>query len=150
MQQATICYTIKLNMIQKAIIPVAGLGTRFLPLSKAVSKELLPLADRPVIQYLLEEALAGGIKEIIFIVSPGKKREVLEYFKKSPKLEKILKERKKEAFLLELKRLEEVSKSFSFSLSSSGVAKRGSLAGVSFEDLNCSGDSLNIVKNKLK
>ena len=102
-------------MLKKAIIPIAGLGTRFLPLSKAVPKEFLPLADKPIIRYLLEEALSANIKEIIFIVRPGKKEEILEYFKKSPKLEKILKERKKEQLLAELKTLEEFSKNFKFS-----------------------------------
>lgn len=102
-------------MLKKAIIPIAGLGTRFLPLSKAVPKEFLPLADKPIIRYLLEEALSANIKEIIFIVRPGKKGEILEYFKKSPKLEKILKERKKEQLLTELKTLEEFSKNFKFS-----------------------------------
>lgn len=102
-------------MIQKAIIPIAGLGTRFLPLSKVVPKEFLPLADKPILQYLLEEALSSGIKELIFIVAPGREKEVLEYFRKSPTLEKILKERKKEQILEELKQCEEFAKNFSFS-----------------------------------
>jgi UTP--glucose-1-phosphate uridylyltransferase len=101
--------------VKKAIILIAGLGTRFLPLSKAVPKELLPLADKPNIQYLLEEALASGITEVIFVVRPGKKKEILEYFKKTPKLEKILKERKKNELLKELAELEDFSKNFSFS-----------------------------------
>lgn len=102
-------------MIKKAIIPIAGLGARFLSLSKVVPKEFLPLADKPIIRYLLEEALSANIKEIIFIVRPGKKQQILEYFKKSPKLEKILKERKKEQLLAELKTLEEFSKNFKIS-----------------------------------
>lgn len=102
-------------MLKKAIILTAGLGTRFLPLSKVLPKEFLPLADKPTIQYLLEEALASNIKEIVFVVRPGKKQKILEYFKKSPKLEKFLKERKKSEALEEIKRLEEISKSFSFS-----------------------------------
>lgn len=102
-------------MIKKAIFPIAGLGTRFLPLSKALPKELLPLADRPAIQYLLEEALRSGIKEIIFVIRPGKKEEVLEYFKKIPKLEKLLKDKKRDYLLEELKQLEEISSNLSFS-----------------------------------
>jgi len=101
--------------VKKAIILVAGLATRFLPLSKAVSKEFLPLADKPTLQYLLEEALASGITELIFVVSPGKKTAILNYFKKSPKLEKNLKERKKEEILTELKTTEKLGQSFAFS-----------------------------------
>lgn len=65
--------------IKKAIIPIAGLGTRFLPLSKVLPKELWPLVDKPVIQYIVEEAIASGIKEIIFVSRPGK-RIILDYF----------------------------------------------------------------------
>ncbi len=101
-------------MIKKAIIPIAGLGTRFLPLSKVVPKELWPLVDRPVVQYIIQEAKLSGISEIIFVVSPEKKI-VLDYFKKSPKLEKILKQRKREHLLVELRELEEVSQGVSFS-----------------------------------
>jgi len=100
--------------VKKAIIPVAGLGTRFLPLSKVVPKEFWPLVDKPVIQYIIEEMQASGISEIIFIITPEKKI-ILNYFKKSPKIEKILKERKKEQLLEEVKKLEEISNSISFS-----------------------------------
>ena len=79
--------------IKKAIIPLAGLATRFLPLSKVVSKELWPLVDVPIIQYVVEEAKNSGIQEIIFVLSPGNKK-VLDYLKPSPKIEKILMERK--------------------------------------------------------
>ena len=64
--------------IKKIIIPIAGLGTRFLPLSRAVSKEFLPLVDKPVIQYIIEEAKKSGIKEVIFVVDPGRKN-ILDY-----------------------------------------------------------------------
>jgi len=102
--------------IKKAIIPIGGLGTRFLPLSKVLAKELFPLVDKPVIQYIVEEAKNSGISEIIFVVSPGKKT-VLNYFKKSQsqELEKILKKRKKSQILKELKGLEEILKDISFS-----------------------------------
>lgn len=100
--------------IKKAIIPIAGLGTRFLPLSKVVPKELWPLVDRPVIQYIVREAKASGINQIIFVISPEKK-VVLDYFKKSPKIEKILKERKKNHLLTELKNLEDLCQNISFS-----------------------------------
>lgn len=100
--------------IKKAIIPLAGLGTRFLPLSKVVSKELWPLVDVPIIQYIIEEAKNSGIREIIFVLSPENKK-VLDYLKPSPKIEKILKERKKENILTEVKKLEEFLKDISFS-----------------------------------
>ena len=100
--------------IKKAIIPIAGLATRFLPLSTVVPKELWPLVDRPVIQYIVEEAKNSGISQIIFVVSPGKK-DVLKYFQRFPQIEKILKERKKEKYLQELKRVEEVCRDLTFS-----------------------------------
>jgi len=101
-------------MIKKAVIPIAGLGTRFLPLSKASPKELLPLVDKPEIQYIIEEIKNSGINDIVFVIRP-KAKEVFNYFQKSPKLEKILKERKKENFLEEVKKLTEISKNTSFS-----------------------------------
>lgn len=103
------------KMINKAIILIAGAGTRFLPISKAVPKELLPLVDKPMVQYLLEEAMHSGVKEVVFVISPGKKKEVVDYFKKSPKLEKLLKERKKDSLLERVQHLEEISKNISFS-----------------------------------
>ena len=59
-------------MIKKAVLPVAGLGTRFLPASKATPKEMLPIIDKPLVQYAVEEAINVGINEIIFITSPEK------------------------------------------------------------------------------
>jgi UTP--glucose-1-phosphate uridylyltransferase len=103
-----------MSEVKKAIIPIAGLGTRFLPLSKTVPKELWPVVDKPVIQYIIEEAKASGISEIIFVITPEKKI-VLNYFKKSPKIEKILKERKKDHLLEEIKNLEGLCRDLSFS-----------------------------------
>jgi len=103
-----------MEKIKKAVILTAGLGTRFLPLSKVVPKELWPVVDKPMIQYTIEEAKASGINEIIFVISPETK-SVLDYFKKSPKIEKILKSRKKDHLLAELKNLEELCKDLSFS-----------------------------------
>ena len=100
--------------VKKAIIPIAGLGTRFLPLSKAMPKELLPLVDRPAIQYVIEEILAAKMNEIIFVNRP-KSKEVLEYFKKSPKLEKILQQRNKNNLLEEVKELTRISEKICFS-----------------------------------
>jgi len=100
--------------IKKAIIPLAGLSTRFLPLSKVVSKELWPLVDLPMVQYVIEEAKNSGIKEIIFVLSPDKKK-ILDYLTSSPKIEKILKDKKREEVLEEVKKIEELFKSISFS-----------------------------------
>ena len=100
--------------VKKAIIPVAGLGTRFLPLSRVVPKEFLPLIDKPVIQYIVEEVKKSGITEIVFVVSP-KDKMVLNYFKKSPDIEKVLVKAKKEQLLKELKDFEEIFKGISFS-----------------------------------
>ena len=58
--------------VRKAVIPVAGLGTRFLPATKAIPKEMLTIVDRPTIQYIVEEVVASGIEQIIFVTSEGK------------------------------------------------------------------------------
>lgn len=101
--------------IKKAIIPIAGLGTRFLPLSKEVPKELWPLVDKPVLQYIIEETIASGIKEIIFVSRPEKKI-IWDYFSKIDKeLTVILKERKKEEILKELENFKKVFEEISFS-----------------------------------
>lgn len=105
--------------IKKAIIPIAGLGTRFLPLSKVLPKELWPSVDKPVIQYIIEEVKASGISQIIFVIG-SEKKVVLDYFekyylKKSQKLARTLKERNKVTFLKELKGLSEICQDLSFS-----------------------------------
>ena len=91
---------IMIRLIKKAVIPIAGLGTRFLPLSKVIPKEFFPLNSKPVIQYIIEEALEAGIDEIIFVISPEKKEifenYILKYFREEKKLLNILKKRKKE------------------------------------------------------
>ena len=103
------------SMIQKAIILTAGLGTRFLPLSKVFPKEFWPLADKPMLQYIVEEAVGSGINHIIFVVPPGRKL-AFDYFKKpSKELINILKSRKKEALLERLMKFEELLKNVSFS-----------------------------------
>lgn len=100
--------------ITKAIIPVAGLGTRFLPLSKAVPKELWPLVDRPLAQYAAQEAAEAGISEIIFVVNKAK-AGVVNYFKRSQKLDKVLRQRKKQTQLKELEKIEALLKNVSIS-----------------------------------
>jgi UTP--glucose-1-phosphate uridylyltransferase len=84
--------------VRKAIIPAGGLGTRFLPATKAQPKEMLPLIDKPAIQYIVEEAVASGI-ESIMIVSGRNKRAIEDHFDKSAELETELEERGKEELL---------------------------------------------------
>jgi len=78
-----------MNRINKVIIPVAGLGTRFLPATKAQPKEMLPIIDKPVIQYLVEEAANSGISDVIFVTGRGK-RAIEDHFDFSPELESVL------------------------------------------------------------
>ncbi len=99
---------------KKAIITIAGLGTRFLPLSKIVPKELWPLADKPLLHYIVKEMIDSGIKEIVFVVRKENK-EVINYFKTDERIEKILKERKENTILEEMKELEDLMKDVSFS-----------------------------------
>ena len=94
--------------IHKAVITAAGMGTRFLPQTKAMPKELLPIIDKPVIQYVVEEAAASGLKDIIFVVRE-QKTEIKNYFSKSPDLEKHLKEKGKKKELAELKKISELA-----------------------------------------
>jgi len=102
------------NGVKKAIIPIAGLGTRFLPLSLVISKEFFPLVDKPIVQYIIEEAKSSGISEIIFVINP-KQKMILNYFKKYPDIEKILVKRKKEKQLQELQDFEKVVEGIKFS-----------------------------------
>ena len=77
-------------MIRKAVLPVAGFGTRFLPASKAIPKEMLPIIDKPLIQYAVEEATDIGVNEIIFITSP-EKYSIKKHFDKNMHFESRLK-----------------------------------------------------------
>ena len=77
--------------VRKAVIPAAGLGTRFLPVTKSVPKELLPILDRPMLQYVVEEAVEGGVEEVIVVTAPGKEG-IASYFQPSPALEQRLAE----------------------------------------------------------
>ena len=85
-------------MIKKAVLPAAGLGTRFLPASKATPKEMLPIIDKPLIQYAVEEAVSIGINEIIFITS-SEKYSIKKHFDKNIELESALKKIGKEEIL---------------------------------------------------
>ncbi|MGO0062392.1 UTP--glucose-1-phosphate uridylyltransferase GalU [Brevibacillus fluminis] len=91
--------------VSKAIIPAAGLGTRFLPATKAQPKEMLPIVDKPTIQYIVEEAISSGIEDIIIVTGRGK-RAIEDHFDKSYELEAILEASNK---LEELKDMERIS-----------------------------------------
>ncbi|MGC8201201.1 UTP--glucose-1-phosphate uridylyltransferase GalU [Aliiroseovarius sp. PTFE2010] len=88
--------------VTKAIFPVAGLGTRFLPATKSIPKEIMTLVDRPLIQYAIDEARAAGIKEFIFVTSRGKSA-LEDYFDHSPVLEQELRKKGKDELLETLK-----------------------------------------------
>lgn len=81
-------------IIRKAVIPAAGLGTRFLPATKSMPKEMLPIIDKPVIQYVVEEAIQSGIEDILIITGRGK-RAIEDYFDASPELELYLRKNNK-------------------------------------------------------
>jgi len=100
--------------IKKVIIPVAGLGTRFLPLTKAIPKPILPLADRPMIDYIVEEAKKSGVERVIFVLSSNKSN-ILDYFKKNSKLENILEKRNQKEILKSLRELDKEIENISFS-----------------------------------
>jgi UTP--glucose-1-phosphate uridylyltransferase len=91
-------------MIRKAIIPAAGLGTRFLPATKAQPKEMLPIVDKPAIQYIVEEAIESGVEDII-IVTGKHKRAIEDHFDKSVELELLLEEKGNRELLDLVKRL---------------------------------------------
>jgi UTP--glucose-1-phosphate uridylyltransferase len=94
--------------LRKAVIPAAGLGTRFLPASKVVAKEMLPVVDRPVIQYVVEEAVAAGIEQIV-IVTAQSTRALEDHFDTHYELEARLAAAGKEAELAELRRLQSLA-----------------------------------------
>ena len=80
--------------VRKAIIPAAGLGTRFLPATKAQAKEMLPIVDKPTLQYIIEEAIASGIEEIL-IVTGRNKKSIEDHFDRSVELELELEQKNK-------------------------------------------------------
>jgi len=95
--------------IKKAIFPVAGMGTRFLPATKAQPKEMLPIVDKPIIQYLVEEAVASGIEEIIFVTGRGK-RAIEDHFDYAYELEQILNNNGKKELLKTIREISDMAK----------------------------------------
>jgi UTP--glucose-1-phosphate uridylyltransferase len=94
--------------IRKAVLPVAGLGTRVLPASKVIPKEMLPLVDKPTLQYIVEEAVAAGIEEIIFVTSRSK-RSIEDHFDAFPEMEALLEKKGKRRELDELHHIEKMA-----------------------------------------
>jgi len=99
--------------IRKAVLPVAGLGTRFLPATKAVPKEMLTIVDRPIIQYVVEEARAAGIEHIVFVTGRNK-HVIADHFDRAYELEDTLKSRNKTEALQLLEKLRPAAGSTSF------------------------------------
>lgn len=92
------------NIVRKAVIPVAGLGTRMLPATKAIPKEMLPVVDKPLIQYVVQECIAAGIKEIV-LVTHSSKNSIENHFDKSFELESMLEKRVKRQLLDEVQNI---------------------------------------------
>lgn len=99
--------------ITQAILPVAGLGTRFLPWTKVVPKELLPLGNKPIIAHLVDECLDAGITDICFVINPGKE-SIPQYFAPHPELERVLEKKGKLDALNELKKYDKVNFSVAY------------------------------------
>ncbi len=93
--------------VRKAVLPAAGFGTRFLPATKAIPKEVMPLVDRPIIQYAVEEAVASGIEQIIIVISTGRSA-IEDHFDANPTLERWLEERGDIEMLRAVRRITEI------------------------------------------
>ncbi|WP_338450134.1 UTP--glucose-1-phosphate uridylyltransferase GalU [Niallia oryzisoli] len=93
-----------MKKVRKAIIPAAGLGTRFLPATKAMPKEMLPIVDKPTIQYIVEEAIESGIEDIIIVTGKGK-RSIEDHFDHAVELEQNLKSKEKYELLEEVRNI---------------------------------------------
>lgn len=98
-----------MKKITKAILPVAGFGTRFLPATKAQPKEMLPVVDKPAIQYLVEEAATAGIEEVVFVTGRGK-RAIEDHFDYSYELDHTLVEKNKHDLVKKVREVEELAK----------------------------------------
>jgi UTP--glucose-1-phosphate uridylyltransferase len=101
-----------MKKVRKAVIPAAGLGTRFLPITKSVPKEMLPIVDKPTIQYIIEEIVASGIEEIL-IINGRNKESIINHFDKVPELEALLKAGQKSEALAEVEAITSMAKIFS-------------------------------------
>ena len=97
-----------MKKVRKAVLPVAGFGTRFLPATKAQPKEMLPIIDKPTIQYIVEEMVASGIEQIILVTS-GDKRAIEDHFDYNKNLESHLKSKGKDETLEQVRRISEMA-----------------------------------------
>ncbi len=97
-----------MTTVRKAVIPAAGLGTRILPATKSIPKELLTLVDRPMISYVVEEAVGAGCTDVIIVTSPGK-AALEEYFRPAPELEAILERKHKDELLAAVREATELA-----------------------------------------
>ncbi|MBX6352643.1 MAG: UTP--glucose-1-phosphate uridylyltransferase GalU [Thermoflavifilum sp.] len=97
-----------MQRVRKAVIPAAGLGTRLLPATKAMPKEMLPVVDKPVIQYIVEEAVAAGIEDILIVTGKGK-RAIEDHFDRSVELEALLQDRGKRNELETIRAISEMA-----------------------------------------
>ncbi len=107
--------------VRKAVILAAGYGTRFLPATRAVPKEMLPIVDRPVIQYIVEEALAAGIEQIIIVSNSGKP-SIEDHFRRNAEIERLLESKQNTAILQSILRLAEMPITFAFQEERNGHA----------------------------
>ncbi len=98
-----------MQRVRKAVIPAAGLGTRFLPATKSQPKEMLPIYDRPAIQVIVEEAVASGIEHILVVTGRGK-TSLENHFDRSPELESLLKEKKQTEALKQVRAISEMAR----------------------------------------
>ncbi len=97
--------------VKKAVIPAAGLGTRFLPVSKALPKEMLPIVDKPTIQYVIEEAVAAGIEDIL-IITGRNKQAIEDHFDRSIELELVLRQKNKNDDLKNMQQISDLANIF--------------------------------------
>lgn len=95
--------------VRKAVIPVAGFGTRFLPATKTIPKVMIPVYDRPSIHYVVEEAVCSGIEEIVIVVSHGQET-VMRYFDRNVELEEILEQNREEVLLHQMRSISSMAK----------------------------------------
>lgn len=101
-----------MKKVRKAVIPAAGLGTRFLPITKSIPKEMLPIVDKPTIQYIIEEIVSSGIEEIL-IINGRNKESIINHFDKAPELEALLRAGGKTAALAEVEAITTMAKIYS-------------------------------------
>ena len=110
-----------MKQVRKAVIPAAGFGTRFLPITKGISKEMLPIIDIPTVELIIDEAVAAGIKEVILVIAEHK-QDIINYFKRNPVYEKFVIKHHKENLIAVLRHSEKLVKiSFAYQKEQKGL-----------------------------